>query len=140
MAGTRSSSRIKCQHTIKGKRLLRNLSKIPPHSPHFSTTFTFCKIRYGKCSSYYDKSVMKKRQKYISPLKRNPIAEILREIFQSAQVFQGVRSSKKNAMNKDEVNVGDGKGMEEDLKKEMDMKKKVEKSEVGSLNMKRTPP
>ena len=83
---------------------------------------------------------MKKRQKYISPLKRNPIAEILREIFQSAQVFQGVRSSKKNAMNKDEVNVGDGKGMEEDLKKEMDMKKKVEKSEVGSLNMKRKPP
>ena len=43
-------------------------------------------------------------------------------------------------MNKDDLNVGDGKGMEEDLKKDMDKTKKAEKSEVGSLNMKRKPP
>ena len=77
---------------------------------------------------------MKKKQKYISSLKRNPIAEILREIFQSDQVFQGVRSLKENAMSKDKLNVGDGKGMEEDLKK------KLKEEETGSLKMQRKPP
>ena len=41
-------------------------------------------------------------------------------------------------MNKDKLNVGDGKGMEEDLK-EMD-KKKLKEEETGSLKMKRKPP
>ena len=43
-------------------------------------------------------------------------------------------------MNKDNLNVGDGKGMEEDLKNDMDKTKKAEKSDVSSLNMKRKPP
>ena len=41
-------------------------------------------------------------------------------------------------MNKDKLNVGDGKGMEEDPK-EMD-KKKLKEEETGSLKMKRKPP
>ena len=41
-------------------------------------------------------------------------------------------------MNKDNLNVGDGKGMEEDLK-EMD-KKKPKEEEMGSLKVKRKPP
>ena len=41
-------------------------------------------------------------------------------------------------MNKDNQNVGDGKGMEEDLK-EMD-KKKLKEEETGSLKMQRKPP
>ena len=93
---------------------------------------------FGRFSSYCDKSTMKKTQKYMSSLKRNTIAEILREIFQSDQVFQGVRSWKENSMNKDKLNVGDGKGMEEDPK-EMD-KKKLKEEETGSLKMKRKPP
>ena len=41
-------------------------------------------------------------------------------------------------MNKDNLNVGDGKGMEEDLK-EMD-KKKPKEEETSSLKMQRKPP
>ena len=41
-------------------------------------------------------------------------------------------------MNKDKLNVGDGKGMEEDPK-EMD-KKKLKEEETGSLKMQRKPP
>ena len=82
--------------------------------------------------------IFEEKQKYIALLKRNPIAELSREIFQSDQVFQGVGSWKENTMNKDNQNVVDGKGMEEDLK-EMD-KKKLKEEETGSLKMQRKPP
>ena len=84
---------------------------------------------------------MKENQKYMSSQKEIQLMKYPEQIFQSDQVFRGVNTCKKNTMNNDDLNVGDGRGREEDLKKrEKEEVKDGSKEEEASLKMKRKPP